>query len=171
LSASHAQTAEVHRWFTKVDVRNVCNVVVQNAHKQRPRKRPLVFKSFVFNIFDNRLEVWYNGYMGTVNPNLDSCQDFMGTTMKVGDFLARTINGEMLLSQITRIRLKKSKNYNIPAGCYVMGDPFIVCEIVDVIKGAPKSGYKPTIRPDNTVKVDENIVMLYKFSLSAKHET
>jgi hypothetical protein len=106
--------------------------------------------------------------MGTVNPNLESCQDFMGTTMKVGDFLARTINGEMLLSQITRIRLKKHKQYSIPVQQYVQGEPYVVCEVVDVLKGLNKSGFKPIIQPGNTVRVDENLVMLYKFSLGAR---
>lgn len=107
--------------------------------------------------------------MGNYVSNLDSCQDFMGTTMKVGDFLARTINGEMLLSQITRIRLKKQKKYSISSQQYVQCDPYTVCEIFDVLKGPNKSGFKSIIRPENTVKVDDSLVMLYKLAMDGKN--
>lgn len=44
--------------------------------------------------------------------DIEVTQDFMGTAIRVGDHIARTINGEMILSQITRIRLKTSSRWD-----------------------------------------------------------
>lgn len=98
------------------------------------------------------------------SQNVESCQDFMGTEMRVGDFIARSINGEMVMSEITRIRYKQTKKYVLNlngrgSSGFVNQEQFIVCQILTKSMGKLVEGI---VRPENVVFVDKERAMLYK---------